>query len=165
MFDVSKVIVVGDKGSGKTKLVECLKNIPFTSVYKPTERVNVTPVFMDKNNVLNIFDCGGAEKNLLFASEDWIDASVAIVTFDLSGKSWKNIFQWVQDVTTVLKNDIPIIIVGTKSDLPFTSVDKGMIARGLFKLRRNGKVVRYIETSAKKAQNFDNLSSLLLEYI
>jgi small GTP-binding protein len=164
MIDVSKVIIVGDEAVGKTKLADFLRSAPFDYKYKPTKRVDVFSLNI-KNHPINVFDCGGTDKNLLYASQDWIDASVAILVFDLSTKSWKNIFAWVNHLKIIIGDETPVIIVGTKSDLPSLFIDKGMIARGLFALRRNGKIVRYIETSSKTGQNCDHLVHLLSEYI
>lgn len=160
---VDKVIIVGNRGVGKTALVSALKSHPFHPFEPfgdrpmPTDGVDVSPIFLTETNVINVFDCSRDCKH------DYIDASVALIAFDLSNNSWHNVFGRIEDVVAVLGNDIPIILVGTKSDIKSRLFDMDMVARGLFALRRKYKNVRYIETSAKK--NVNNLKLLLLEYL
>lgn len=161
---VDKIIFVGNEGVGKTSLLSALKKYPFDSAYNPTERVDVTDIVLDETKIVNVFDCSGKAKNLLFAHEDWNDASIALIFFDLSNLSWRTVFDWVYNVTSLLGDDIPLIIVGTKSDL-ISTYDKGLIARGLFALRRKHKHVRYVETSAKKEQNCDQVLSILKNFL
>ena len=137
----------------------------FESKYTPTERVDVSTIFTEDGYTFHMFDCCGSSDNLLHASDDWIDADVAIIVFDLSNENWLDIFQWVDDVSSIVGDQTPIIIVGAKCDLPCLFVNKGMIARALFALRRESRIVRYVETSAKNGQNCEQLLCLLKQYV
>lgn len=106
-----KIILVGDGGVGKTTFVNKLQTGQFTSKYKYTVGFEVK--YVDN---MEIWDCAGQEKYSGLRDGYWINAKKAIIMFSMDNRlTFKNVPYWYRDVRRVC-GDIPIIIMGNKSD-------------------------------------------------
>ena len=115
-----KIILLGDRGVGKTSYINILRTGYFNMEYIPTIGVKVNNLDYWENNIndiFNIFDFSGQEKYSEFREEYYEKAIGAIIMFDISSKiSFKNIIFWITKIKTA-NPLIPIIICGNKCDI------------------------------------------------
>lgn len=161
MDSSSKVVLVGDAGVGKTSFLRMVRDREYKT-HAPTEGADVTEIRAEGKR-LEVWDCGGRYMGL--KEGYWIGAKVAVVMFSIdSVQSWVSVKKWIDEVQAVCGN-VPVIIVGTKADRSTVQVDKGMVARGLFALRKNHKTLRYTECSAKIGYGCDSVIELVAKYL
>lgn len=157
----SKIVIVGDEGVGKSSFVQFVKNREFSAKYTQTDGADVCEYKVDEKK-LEIWDCTGKKTDIREAY--WIGAKAVIVMFDINSlRSWKNAAEWIEKVKNVA-GDVPTVLVGTKVDLRGV-VDKGMVARGLFALRRKYPKLRYAECSAKIGYGCDEVVTTVLQLL
>lgn len=125
-----KVVLVGDGGVGKSTYLNRSCGNSFKPHYYPTVGVNIASVgfdfsLSDRSNrkvIFTVWDTAGQEKLSGLKDGYYINADAAIVMYDLSSpSSYKNVNQWIDDVKRICPN-IPIIVVGNKSDIPESKV-------------------------------------------
>ncbi len=158
-----KVIVIGDGGAGKTSLVNRFIHRTFSSIYKTTIGVDISPF----NTVTKgprqrairfvLWDMSGQTHFKRFRSRFYSGTSGAIVVYDLTNAtSFRNVQEWIKECQENVRKIIPIIIVGNKSDLTELRVDTP-------RLLEHGFPVYY--TSAKNGDEVDNSFMTLFEEI
>ncbi|CAD7670002.1 unnamed protein product [Nyctereutes procyonoides] len=128
-----KVVLVGDGGCGKTSLLMVFAQGAFPESYTPTvfERLTVNLQMKGKPLNLQIWDTAGQVDYDRLRPLFYPDASVLLLCFDVtSPPSFDNIFnRWYPEVNHFCK-EVPIIVVGCKTDL---RKDKSLLK----KLRKN----------------------------
>lgn len=118
-----KVILIGDGGTGKTSLVNQFVHRKFSSIYKTTIGVDITPyettVKETGENVrFVLWDMSGQTHFEKFRSRFFTGSSGALIVFDLTNvKSYRNIAQWIKECHNSCNKTIPITLVGNKADL------------------------------------------------
>ena len=122
-----KLVLVGDAYVGKTTFVKRHQTGEFEKRYIATLGVNVVPLTFYTNKgvvILNVWDCAGQEK---FAGLDdgyYIGADAFILFFGMDSKaSYRNASHWLKKITDYtgrFDRSRPIIVCGTKCDLPNT---------------------------------------------
>lgn len=154
-----KVVLVGDGAVGKSSFVKMVRHREICEKYFPTEGADVIEIRTSAGKALQMWDCGGRIRGL--RDGYWIGAKAAIVMFSVNSvRSWNNVKEWVKSITTVC-GDIPLVVVGTKVDLANIEVDRGMVARGLYALRRKHPSLRYAECSPKIGYGCDEVVELV----
>ncbi|XP_069923998.1 rho-related GTP-binding protein RhoD isoform X3 [Oryctolagus cuniculus] len=115
-----KVVLVGDGGCGKTSLLLVFAAGAFPESYSPTvfERYTVNLQVKGKPVHLQIWDTAGQDDYDRLRPLFYPDASVLLLCFDVtSPSSFDNVFnRWYPEVTHFCKQ-VPIIVVGCKTDL------------------------------------------------
>ncbi|XP_021540774.1 rho-related GTP-binding protein RhoD isoform X2 [Mirounga angustirostris] len=115
-----KVVLVGDGGCGKTSLLMVFAEGAFPESYTPTvfERLAVNLQMKGKPLNLQIWDTAGQVDYDRLRPLFYPDASVLLLCFDVtSPHSFDNIFnRWYPEVNHFCK-EVPIIVVGCKTDL------------------------------------------------
>ncbi|XP_032735488.1 rho-related GTP-binding protein RhoD isoform X2 [Lontra canadensis] len=128
-----KVVLVGDGGCGKTSLLMVFAEGSFPESYTPTvfERLTVNLQMKGKSLDLQIWDTAGQVDYDRLRPLFYPDASVLLLCFDVtSPHSFDNIFnRWYPEVSHFCK-EVPVIVVGCKTDL---RKDKSLVK----KLRKN----------------------------
>ncbi|KAM4847033.1 rho-related GTP-binding protein RhoD isoform 2-T2 [Thomomys bottae] len=128
-----KVVVVGDGGCGKTSLLLVFTQGNFPESYSPTifEKYIVNLQMKGKPVCLEIWDTAGQDDYDRLRPLFYSNANVLLLCFDVtSPNSFENVFnRWYPEVTHFCK-DVPIIVVGCKTDL---RKDKALVN----KLRKN----------------------------
>lgn len=128
--NVFKVVLVGDGGVGKTCYLTRLCGGSFELRYQSTVGVRIASIgfdmsFSDRSNRkvwFNVWDTDGQEKLSGLKDGYYVNADAAIVMYDVSSRlSYRNVDQWIRDVKRVCPN-IPIVVVGNKSDIPDSKV-------------------------------------------
>ncbi|EAX89083.1 small GTP-binding protein, putative [Trichomonas vaginalis G3] len=113
-----KVNFVGDTNVGKTSIIHYYlnKETPVT----PTVGADYNEVVLNGDGIdvqLKLFDTAGQEKYSALMPLYFRDKDIFIVVYDLTSlESLQNVEKWVYKIHE-LSGEIPIIIVGNKSDL------------------------------------------------
>ncbi|CAK55948.1 unnamed protein product (macronuclear) [Paramecium tetraurelia] len=118
-----KIILLGNSNAGKTSLIIKFKTDRFS-----TDSVNTIGIDlnMEKNVKINnqlydiaIWDTAGQEIYIKMVKFSAKDANTAMICFDLSeSNSLENVATWIQLLREEGPQNIQIIIIGTKKDLP-----------------------------------------------
>jgi len=120
-----KSIVVGDGGVGKTALTLRFSKGFFTEDYKMTIGVDFHVKTISIDSVegpirakLQIWDTGGQERFSSIRPMYYRGSLGALLIFDLTNSaSFDHLPQWIEEVRANVKTEIPLLLVGNKSDL------------------------------------------------
>jgi len=127
-----KVLVIGAAGSGKSELLKCLKYTPthdylFDGKYFPTIGVEVMPIRQNEI-IFNFWDIAGQEKFAIARDLYYTGTQIILATYDMNCKaSLKIVHKQIVEVKEKLGAAIPIILVGTKSDLRNEDIPAGLL--------------------------------------
>ena len=151
-----KSIVVGDGGVGKTALTLRFSKGFFTEDYKMTigvdfhvKTINIDSVEGPIRAKLQIWDTGGQERFSSIRPMYYRGSLGALLIFDLTNAaSFEHLPQWIEEVRANVKSEIPLLLVGNKSDL----VDlRAVNLEEINNFTRNFNLY-YMETSAKTGE-------------
>ncbi len=164
---IYKCIVVGDGGVGKTALAVRLCKGFFIEDYNMTIDVDfyVKTIEIDDFNIkLQIWDTGGQERFNSIRSIYYRGARGAAIVFDLSNQeSFEHIPRWVDEIKRETIGDIPILLIGNKSDLINS---REVTSEDIYNITRRFNLL-YMETSAKTgaevSKGFDVLTHLIMD--
>ncbi len=120
-----KSIVVGDGGVGKTALTLRFSKGFFTEDYKMTigvdfhvKTINIDSIEGPIRAKLQIWDTGGQERFSSIRPMYYRGSLGALLIFDLTNAgSFEHLPQWIEEVRANVKTEIPLLLVGNKSDL------------------------------------------------
>ncbi len=148
-----KSIVVGDGGVGKTALTLRFSKGFFTEDYKMTIGVDfhVKTIAIDSvegliRAKLQIWDTGGQERFTSIRPMYYRGSLGALLIFDLTNSaSFERLPQWIEEVRANVKTEIPLLLIGNKSDL----VDQRAVSLEEINSFTNDFNLYYMETSAK----------------
>jgi Ras-related protein Rab-11A len=148
-----KSIVVGDGGVGKTALTLRFSKGFFTEDYKMTIGVDFHVKTIAIETVeglikckLQLWDTGGQERFSSIRPMYYRGSLGTVLVFDLTNSaSFEHLPQWIEEVRSNIKADIPILLVGNKSDL----VDQRAVSIEEISNFTRDFNLYYMETSAK----------------
>ena len=148
-----KSIVVGDGGVGKTALTLRFSKDFFTEDYKMTIGVDFHVKTITINTLdgpirakLQLWDTGGQERFSSIRPMYYRGSLGAVLVFDLTNAaSFEHLPQWIEEVRANLKTEIPLLLVGNKSDL----IDHRMVSLEEINNFTRDFNLYYMETSAK----------------
>ncbi|TFG01369.1 MAG: GTP-binding protein [Promethearchaeota archaeon] len=152
-----KSIVVGDGGVGKTALTLRFSKGFFTEDYKMTIGVDfhVKTISIDTEEEgqimvkLQIWDTGGQERFSSIRPMYYRGALGALLIFDLTSyESFEHLPQWIEEIRSNIKNEVPFLLVGNKSDL----VDIRAVSIEEINAFTEKFNLYYMETSAKTGE-------------
>ena len=128
-----KVLLVGDGGVGKTCFVKKHRRNEFEKRYIATMGVEVHQLKFHTNKgpiVFNIWDTAGQEKFGGLRDGYYIQGKAALLMFDFGSKlTYNNLPIWYRDVKNVCE-DIPMVVIGNKSDLDNPKVKNPSVSDG-----------------------------------
>jgi len=160
-----KSIVVGDGGVGKTALTLRFSKGFFTEDYKMTIGVDfhVKTISIDTFEgpikcKLQLWDTGGQERFSSIRPMYYRGSLGTILVFDLTNAaSFEHLPQWIEEVRANIKAEIPVLLVGNKSDL----IDQRAVSvEELNNFTRDFNLY-YMETSAKTGDGVGDCFSIL----
>ncbi len=148
-----KSIVVGDGGVGKTALTLRFSKGFFTEDYKMTIGVDfhVKTISIDTSEgpikcKLQLWDTGGQERFSSIRPMYYRGSLGTILVFDLTNSaSFEHLPQWIEEVRANIKAEIPVLLIGNKSDL----LDQRAVSSEEISKFTNDLNLYYMETSAK----------------
>ncbi|MHA1915651.1 MAG: Rab family GTPase [Promethearchaeota archaeon] len=153
-----KVIIVGPGAVGKTSLLNRFVHDEFTLKYKLTigvdfltKKLEYKPSEIVK---LHIWDIGGQERFKFLHRSFYEGALGALLVFDLSRQhTFSSMKTWFSEMRSIIKQDIPKIIIGNKIDL-IPEIGE-IIDRNEVKTYAKDENCSYFETSAKTGENVE----------
>ncbi|MHA1459932.1 MAG: GTP-binding protein [Promethearchaeota archaeon] len=148
-----KSIVVGDGGVGKTALTLRFSKGFFTEDYKMTIGVDfhVKTISIDTSEgpikcKLQLWDTGGQERFSSIRPMYYRGSLGTILVFDLTNSaSFEHLPQWIEEVRANIKSEIPVLLIGNKSDL----LDQRAVSIEEISKFTSDFNLYYMETSAK----------------
>ncbi|KAG2383107.1 hypothetical protein C9374_004444 [Naegleria lovaniensis] len=175
--DSSKIVIVGDGATGKTCLLMTLMNGEFPSDYVPTVYdFYEHPCKSIPHLSVGFWDTAGPEEYDRLRPLSYPNTDVFYLTFSINSySSFKNIPEkWIPELRRYCCN-VPIILVGTKTDLRQDPVSRktALVLReekpityeqGELMSRHTG-CIAYIEVSALKKEGINGLDELALKSI
>ncbi|KAL6618953.1 hypothetical protein ACP70R_034092 [Stipagrostis hirtigluma subsp. patula] len=172
-----KCVTVGDGAVGKTCMLICYTSNKFPTDYIPTVFDNFSANVSVDGNIVNLglWDTAGQEDYSRLRPLSYRGADVFVLAFSLiSRASYENILKkWMPELRRFAPN-VPIVLVGTKSDLrdnrAYLADHPGAstitTAQGE-ELRKQIGAAAYIECSSKTQQNvkavFDTAIKVVLQ--
>ncbi len=159
-----KIILIGDGGAGKTSLVNRFVHKKFSSIYKTTIGVDITPyqAFTKSGEPVRfvLWDMSGQTHFKRFRARFYTGTSGAIVVYDITNAtSLKNVQSWIKECNEMCHREVPIAIIGNKADL-----DELQIAQFKAAPRSNGEFPTII-ASAKNNWNVEKGFFTLFETV
>lgn len=167
MIDI-KLILLGDISVGKSSIIGRYIDNSFSDDYQCTLQVEmktkIIDIDLDTRVKMNIWDTVGQEKFRNLTKQYYRNCQGAIIVFDLTRKdSFDGVQKWIDDLEDYNAN-IPILIVGNKSDLikerEVNNDDIEMFVKNKYK---------YYDVSAKNGSNislaFDKIRREIIEDI
>lgn len=167
---VSKILLVGDAGSGKSALINRYIDGEYNDNYYNTIGIDFKIKTFEINNKkikINIWDTAGQEKFKSLVTSYYRNSDVIILVFDITNEtSLRHIDSWYSDIQYYCTNqNVSLYLVGTKADLDRTILkDKVNIDNNYIKEKCEKYNMKYFITSAKKNYNINELfNDILLE--
>ncbi len=150
----AKLILTGDFKVGKTSLIRRFVENSFKEDYISTIGVEISKksIIMDENTKLNfvLWDIGGQIGQIRPYRQRFYDgANAAFIIVDRTRDHLDSIKTWLKDIKDSVPSNIPIVIVGNKSDLN----EKIIITEEQIKVIAKQLDLHFIVTSAKTGEN------------
>ena len=158
-----KILTLGDTKVGKTSFI--LRYTENTFHESPLSTIGVdfqrkTVIHDNKKLEIQIWDSAGQEKYKSISKQYYHNSEGILLVFDLtSQESFVALDEWIEDLEKVEK-DLPIILVGNKSDLDARDVSEEEINKII-----NDKKLDYFETSALNGSNVNEAFIKLTELV
>ena len=146
-----KLIIIGDTGTGKSSILCEFTDKRFNPVHDLTIGVEFGAKMVHLNEFkkdikLQIWDAAGQEAFRSITRSYYRGAAGAFIVFDISKReSYLNVNRWLQELKSMSKNEIEIVLIGNKSDLNFRRAISFEEANQFAKENN----ITYFETSAK----------------
>ncbi|KAJ3434058.1 ras-related protein rab-32 [Anaeramoeba flamelloides] len=170
-----KIVVVGEKATGKTSVIQKYVNGLFSRSYKVTIGVDFALKLMpidEKTNVrIQFWDIAGQERYGNMTRVFYKEAMGALLVFDVTRlntfdavKFWKKDID--QKVFTDKKKPIPTVLLANKIDL-IEQDDENWISfrEKMDKYCKEKGFIKWFETSAKEDVNLHSATEFLVKYI
>ena len=163
-----KFVILGDHEVGKTSIIRRFVENTFSEDYRATIGLNIlfhTFEFFGNEIGVTLYDLGAQKFFKRFRKTYYSGAQAAFLVFDLTNReSLDNIENWYKELREFVPDeDVPIVIVGNKSDL--TEDKQVFYQQGVKlanKLSENEKIkLSYIETSALTGENVEDAFNLI----
>ncbi|KAL6461477.1 hypothetical protein MHYP_G00296210 [Metynnis hypsauchen] len=159
-----KLVVVGAGGVGKSALTIQLIQNHFVDEYDPTieDSYRKQVVIDGETCLLDILDTAGQEEYSAMRDQYMRTGEGFLCVFAINNtKSFEDIHQYREQIKRVKdSDDVPMVLVGNKCDLPARTVD----TRQAQELARSYGIP-YIETSAKTRQGVEDAFYTLVREI
>lgn len=159
-----KIIVLGEKGVGKTCLINRYIFNKFILSEKQNSEVNIKKIDIDDNASaeLSIYDTTNEQKLGKITKNYYKDAYGAIIVFDLTNKnSFNKVKYWLKEINSNAPKDIVICLLGNKADITH---DRNVAYEDAKALAEDNL---YYEVSAKSGNNvslaFEQLTYGIIE--
>ncbi|MFX1476738.1 MAG: Rab family GTPase [Promethearchaeota archaeon] len=152
-----KVIIVGDYRAGKSAVVRQFVEKKFDEKYFPTIHLKVLKkdIKIDEAEItLVIWDIGGQAFHMSpYRDKFYQGAQMAMLLVDRTRKkTLENAELWIRDSLKSITNQIPIILIGNKSDL----AEEIIVSEQDIKSEAERLNLNYHLTSAKTGDNINN---------
>jgi Ras-related protein Rab-6A len=152
-----KLIFLGDQGVGKSCILNRFMNNTFTEEYQATIGLDFQSknVQIDNQDIhLLLYDTAGQEKFRSLIPMYTRDANIILLVYEVTSKdSFLHLNHWLNDLTTVKKDEVIFVVVGNKTDLE----DKREVSREEGEQFAKDNDYLFAEVSAKNGKGFQDL--------
>ncbi|XP_030386972.1 vacuolar protein sorting-associated protein 21 [Scaptodrosophila lebanonensis] len=152
-----KVVVLGSRGVGKTRLVIKYINSTLHRNEEPTIGVSffTCKIMLDEVKIkLQIWDTAGQERYKALAPMYYRNANAAILVFDLTQyKTFAEIKSWIQELHRNVQDPMILTLVGNKMDMHAERA----VSRDEAHLFANSIGATYFETSTETDQGLEQV--------
>ena len=152
-----KLIFLGDQGVGKSCILNRFMNDTFTEEYQATIGLDFQSknVKIDNQDIhLLLYDTAGQEKFRSLIPMYTRDANIILLVYEVTSKdSFLHLNHWLNDLTTVKKDEVIFVVVGNKTDLE----DKREVSREEGEQFAKDNDYLFAEVSAKNGEGFQDL--------
>ena len=152
-----KLIFLGDQGVGKSCILNRFMNDTFTEEYQATIGLDFQSknVQIDNQDIhLLLYDTAGQEKFRSLIPMYTRDANIILLVYEVTSKdSFLHLNHWLNDLTTVKKDEVIFVVVGNKTDLE----DKREVSREEGEQFAKDNDYLFAEVSAKYGEGFQDL--------
>ncbi len=163
-----KFIVLGDHEVGKTSIIRRYVDKKFYHDYRATIGLNILMhrfEFYGNEINLSLWDIGAQKYFKRFRKTYYMGSQAVFIVFDLTNlQSYEHVTEWFEELAEFIQDkDIPIVIVGNKTDLKeerVISYQEGVELATRLSEKGVSKI-SYIETSALTGENVDDSFSLI----
>ncbi|CAF1479641.1 unnamed protein product [Rotaria magnacalcarata] len=169
-FDfVFNMSIVGDHGVGKTTILQRFAQNTFSTDNVATigYDVKIRTLEIDSTRCkLVISDLGGQDSFKYALSSFYRNANGIAICFDIVNlESFRNLNNWLENVQRLCREQTPIFLVGTKSDLKL----RRKISHDMIEAYVAKNNLSYVETSSKTNENveecFVHFTRILMAHI
>lgn len=154
------IVFVGEPNVGKSTLIIRLVKGTFDSELQSTMGVQFfKTVIKDPINPLelHIWDTAGTEVQGSYIPNKLKSADIVVVVYQIDKKeSLLKVDDWIDIIKNNSKNDVPILLIGNKTDLSDRAVETNEAIEF-----SKGKVTHLIEVSAKTGNGVDQIYDFL----
>ena len=113
----SKIVLIGDYGSGKTSFIHRLVFNSFDREHIPTIGAAINEVCLDKNNYI-FWDTAGQERYHALVRLYYRHCHCVLIFYNMNDQaSRSNIVNWIDTLNSVADEAVPVVIIGSKSDI------------------------------------------------
>ncbi|CAF3373907.1 unnamed protein product [Rotaria socialis] len=155
-FDfVFNISIVGDSGVGKTTILQRFAQNTFSAGNAATigYDVQIRTLEIDSTRCkLVISDLAGQDSFKYALSSFYRNANGIVICFDIINlESFHNVNNWLENVQRLCREQTPIFLVGTKSDLKL----RRKISHEMIEAYAKKNNLSYVETSSKTNENVE----------
>ena len=152
-----KLIFLGDQSVGKSCILNRFLNDTFIEDYQATIGLDFQSknVQIDNQDIhLLLYDTAGQEKFRSLIPMYTRDANIILLVYEVTSKdSFLHLNHWLNDLTTVKKDEVIFVVVGNKTDLE----DKREVSREEGEQFAKDNDYLFAEVSAKYGEGFQDL--------
>ena len=163
-----KFVILGDHEVGKTSIIRRFVEKRYTTDYRATIGINILShefEFFGNKIGVSLYDLGAQKYFKRFRKVYYLGAQAAFIVYDLTNReTFENVKNWYGELKQFTSGeDIPIVIVGNKTDL----IEERKVyyqegARLANNLSDGEKIkLSYIETSALTGSNVEDAFNLI----
>lgn len=162
-----KIILVGDSGVGKSSLLKRAVQRKFTDNYQATIGFEFLLLYYEINGIkikLQIWDTCGQEMYRSLIQGFYRNTSLVLLLYAVNDqKSFDNLYEWLKDIKNNTEKEMPIFLIGNKSDLIDELKMVNKQTGNEFFEQNNLKY--FNETSAKTGYNVDETFNEIAKYL
>ena len=150
-----KLMILGDSTVGKTALLRKYCKNDFLGKYVTTVGIDFQMKYIDYNNKkirLQIWDTAGEERYRVVTKNYFNASDGFIIVYDITSReTFKNINNWIEQITTICGENIKCIIFGNKIDL----INQRQVQKEEGQKLAQKYKFNFFETSAKNGDNVE----------
>ena len=150
-----KLMILGDSTVGKTALLRKYCKNEFLGKYITTIGIDFQIKYINLNNKkirLQIWDTAGQERYRIITKNYFKASDGFIIVYDITNReTFNNINNWIEQITTIVGENVKCILFGNKNDL----INQRQIQKEEGKELSQKYKWNFFETSAKSGDNVE----------
>ncbi|KAK3409933.1 hypothetical protein EUGRSUZ_J01998 [Eucalyptus grandis] len=159
---MSKIVVIGDAGVGKSNILARFARREFCMEFRPNIGFEFATMILKVEGKMvkaQIWDTAGQERSRAITSQYYRGAVGALLVYDITKRqTFDNIERWLRQLRELAGSDIVIMLAGNKSDL--NHIRAVPVEDGQAFADKEGLL--FLETSALDATNIERAFQTIL---